>query len=245
VSRPDIASPVRALSLDLDDTLLDGSRFEASTVRACDKIALELPGGDARQLYAVNADIWREYWPQVIDGWMLGVLDGAAVTLEAWRRTLRECGCYDDALARRAAQIHLRLGRRSYRLFEDARELLAAARRIELPLALVTNGASDTQRDKLRALGIEQAFDVIAISAEVGFAKPDARVFQFVLCELALEPANVWHVGDNLATDVAGAKAASLRAVWINRDNRTRAESQPEPDLEIRSLRDLIGELPK
>ena len=113
MSETNIAHAVRALSLDLDETLLDGRAFDESIIRTCRKIARELPGLDATRLRAANADVWREYWPQVIDGWMLGVPDGATVTFEAWRRTLRACGCNDDALARRAAETHLRFGRES------------------------------------------------------------------------------------------------------------------------------------
>ncbi len=46
-----------------------------------------------------------------------------------------------------------------------------------LPCALITNGASDTQRDKLRALRLENRFNAVVISADHGIAKPDARVF--------------------------------------------------------------------
>jgi putative hydrolase of the HAD superfamily len=231
------------LSFDLDETLLDGSRFEESTVRTCQELAAELPSLDARRLHEVNTGIFQEYWPEVVDGWTLGRLDGEAVTFETWRRTLRACGCNDESVARRATRIHVRLGRDSYRLFEDVRELLGLAAQRGLSLAVITNGAADTQRDKLKALGIDGLFDAIVISGEVGVAKPDTNAFEIALTQLALPPEGVWHIGDNLATDVAGAKAASVRAVWVNRNGRLRAPSDPEPDLEIRSLSDLIAEL--
>lgn len=242
MSRATSRSSISALFLDLDETLLDGSGFEETIVRTCREIA-EWSGLEAHRLREANGSIFREYWPEVADSWTLGGLEGAAVTLETWRRTLRACGCHDDSVARRAADLHLRLGRESYRLFEDVRDLLTAAVESGLPLALITNGAADTQRDKLKTLGIEGSFDAIVISGELGIAKPHAYPFEVALTRLALGPARVWHVGDNLATDVAGAKAAFLRAVWINRHGRLRGPSDPEPDLEVQSLRNLIGEL--
>ena len=77
------------------------------------------------------------------------------------------------------------------------------------------------------------------ISAEVGVAKPDARIFEFALRALGVEPENVWHVGDDLNADVAGAKGASLTAVWLNRRGNLRTGDGPKPDYEIRSLRQL------
>jgi putative hydrolase of the HAD superfamily len=231
------------LSFDLDETLLDGSRFEESTIRTCRQLAAEFPSLDAHRLHEANAATFQEYWSEVFDAWTLGRLDGEAVTFETWRRTLRACGCNDDSVARRATRLHVRLGRDSYRLFEDVRGLLDLAVQRGLSLALITNGAADTQRNKLEVLGLDELFDAVVISGEVGVAKPDVYPFEVALTQLALQPEGVWHVGDSLATDVAGAKAASLRAVWVNRNGRRRAQSDPKPDLEVRSLSDLIVEL--
>ena len=114
-------------------------------------------------------------------------------------------------------------------------------RRDRVPLALITNGASDAQRDKLRVLDIEHWFDAVVISGEVGIAKPDVSVFGLALNQLAVERENVWHIGDSLATDVAGAQAADLTAVWLNRSGLFRREDDPEPDVEIRSLSNLMA----
>jgi HAD superfamily hydrolase (TIGR01549 family) len=233
--------PVRALLFDLDDTLLDGSRFQASIVRTCEMIAANQPGLDAARVLEANAQIWPGYWQEVEERWTLGALDTASVSLEAWRLTLGACGCGDESLARRASQIQRQLGLGAHRLFDDVLELFAAAKRARVPLALITNGASDTQRDKLRVLDLEHWFDVIVISGEVGIAKPDASAFDLALNQLVDERENVWHVGDSLTTDVAGAKAAGLTAVWLNRSGRVRREGDPEPDLEVRSLSNLMS----
>ena len=60
---------------------------------------------------------------------------------------------------------------------------------------------------------------------------------------LRLHRADVWHVGDNLTTDIAGAHAAGIAGVWLNRERRRRAPSDPRPDLEISSLDDLAVDL--
>ena len=233
--------PVRALFFDLDATLLDGSGLQESIVRTCGKIAASQPGLDAARLLAANSEVWQRYWPEVEDKWTLGALDGASVSLEAWRRTLRACGCNEESVARLASQTHRQHAREAHRLFDDVRELFTSVRRARIPLALITNGASDAQRGKLRALGIEHWFDAVVISGEVGIAKPDASVFGLALDKLAVERENVWHVGDSLTTDVAGANAAGLSAVWLNRSGLSRGEGDPEPDVEIRSLSNLMA----
>jgi len=233
--------PVQALFFDLDETLLDGSGLQDSILRTCGKIATSQPGLDATRLVEANSEVWRGYWPEVEDNWTLGTLDGASVSLEAWRRTLRACGCHDESLAWFASQTHGLFGREAYRLFDDVRELFTSVKEARIPLALITNGASDTQRDKLRALDLEHWFDVVVISGEAGLAKPDPIAFGLALDKLAVEPKNVWHVGDSLTTDVAGAKMAGLTAIWLNRRRLPRREGDPEPDVEIYSLLDLTA----
>ena len=56
--------------------------------------------------------------------------------------------------------------------------------------------------------------------------------------------AGVWHVGDNLVTDVAGANAAGLTSVWLNRAGAARSAADAVPALEITTLADLLQHLP-
>jgi putative hydrolase of the HAD superfamily len=228
----------RALLLDLDDTLLDPAGARDAVARACDLIAVDHPALDAARLLDANTAVWRDYWPQVEQHWPLGALTGAAVSLEAWRRTLHACGVGDGALALRAADTHWRLTRAAYRLHDDALALLDAVDG-RLPLALVTNGASDTQREKLVALGIERRFAAVVISGEAGVAKPDPSIFRRALDRLGVPPAAAWHVGDSLASDVAGARAAGVTAVWINRRATPLAGDGPTPHHHLRSLAEL------
>ncbi|MCA9176805.1 MAG: HAD family hydrolase [Planctomycetales bacterium] len=67
------------------------------------------------------------------------------------------------------------------------------------PLGLITDGRSVTQRNKLRALGLESRFDCIVISAEFGSEKPDERNFRHVMETLPAE--RYTYVGDNLHKD--------------------------------------------
>lgn len=233
--------PVKALSFDLDDTIFDGSLFSVSIERTCRHLAVVEPTLDGEQLLATNRQVWRVYWPEVEDKWTLGLLNGTSVSLEAWRRTLRACGCNDEAMARLALQTHLQFGLEAHRLFDDVQELFSSLTRSGIRLALVTNGARDTQRGKLRALDIEDWFDAIIISGEVGIAKPDARIFHLAMDRLGVEPGSIWHIGDSITTDVGGAKAAGIHSVWLNRRGLLLPDRELAPDLEIRSLSVLSG----
>jgi putative hydrolase of the HAD superfamily len=102
-------------------------------------------------------------------------------------------------------------------------------------LALVTNGASCLQRDKLAASGLGDYFDAVVVSADLGVAKPDASVFTHARSQLRADREATTMVGDSLSRDVDGAIAAGLRAVWLNRSGRARPEGRPDL-VEIASL---------
>ncbi len=203
-------------------------------------MAAAYPDLDAARLMEANGEVWARYWPEVEQRWILGQLDGSAVRREAWRRTLSMCGCDDPDVAVTACDAHSRHLSESLRLYPEVPALLSSLSR-DYALALVTNGAADTQRESLRGLGVEQSFATFAISGEVGVAKPDPALFEAALRDLHVEPENAWHIGDDPVTDVAGAHAAGLTAVWLNRGGRTWNDRQPAPEHEITSL----AEIPK
>ena len=234
---------ILALLLDLDDTLLDGSSFPQTVARTCEELALLRTGLEAKRLQEANYTVFGTYGPETHDAWTLGRLSGAELTLEAWRRTLQACGNHDDALAQFAAKTHLRFAWDSYQPFSDVAGLITVVRQTRIPIALVTNGASDTQRNKIESMGIADLFNAFSISGETGIAKPDKRAFTVVLTALGVSGKSVWHVGDSLEADVAGANAAGLTSVWLNRDGTACNRSDARPDLEIASFSELMPHL--
>jgi len=236
-----VSDALEAVFFDLDATLLDGSRFGESVLETCARVAAAHPHLDAERLLAANADAFRRYWSEIEAHWTLGRIDGASVGREAWRRTLQACGCDDERVLDLASATHTRLGAETYRLFADVHAAFVAIERARLPVALITNGAADSQREKLERLELTDRFDAVVISGEHGIAKPDPAIFAIAIDRLGARSDRVWHVGDNLATDVAGARASGIRAVWLNRAAARRKPADPEPDIEIVSLTELAA----
>lgn len=82
------------------------------------------------------------------------------------------------------------------------------------------------------------------VSGEVGYGKPDCRIYQLVLSQLGVKPEVTWNIGDSLETDIRGAQAVGIKACWINRGGVTRDETII-PDLEVSSLEQFISALKK
>jgi len=88
---------------------------------------------------------------------------------------------------------------------------------------------------------LTRLFSVIVDSARVGLTKPDPRIFYAALDALGTEPAEATFVGDSLARDMAGAKAAGMRHVWLAPDPARQGRPCCPGDHVIRSLRELEG----
>ncbi|GAA1647990.1 hypothetical protein GCM10009733_051360 [Nonomuraea maheshkhaliensis] len=85
-------------------------------------------------------------------------------------------------------------------------------------VGIVTNGMADNQLGKLRRTGLAGAVDGYAVSGADGVRKPEIGLFEIAAerCGASLARGG-WMVGDNLIADIAGAQAAGLRTIWIDR----------------------------
>lgn len=102
-------------------------------------------------------------------------------------------------------------------------------------LAVVSNW-DPRLRPLLRALKLADYFEVIVVSGEVGWHKPDARLFEYAAERLGLPPDRILHVGDSEEADVRGALRAGWQVAWLARSG----VSDGEPGVAvIRSLHEL------
>ncbi len=100
---------------------------------------------------------------------------------------------------------------------------------------------SDADRDFLRA-SLEQnnlTLDLVVASDEVRVYKPHASFFREVCARLGVEPSQAVYVGDSPWADIAGARNAGLRAIWINRHDLPWPEDIEPPETTITTLAEL------
>src|SRR5690606_36604983 len=83
-------------------------------------------------------------------------------------------------------------------------------------LALLTNGAAALQRSKIVRFQLEGLFDTILVEGELGFGKPDPRVYVRALQDLNVDPGDACMVGDNLEWDVAQPQRLGIAGVWVD-----------------------------
>ena len=98
-------------------------------------------------------------------------------------------------------------------------------------------------REYLDGLSLLQHFASTVFSDETGHCKPHHHQFRLALRNLDAQPYEAIHVGDLLRTDVAGAQAAGMRAVWVKTDEEPATE-HAEPDYTVTRL-DQVLEIPE
>ena len=127
----------------------------------------------------------------------------------------------------------------SLELKKGAFSTLKALRPI-VKLGLVTNFTDvPFVEECLTTCGIKGFFDVITVSAECGWRKPSPRIFQVFLRNLGVRPADCLFVGDDLESDVRGAKQAGMLAAYISPDQTLR-DNLGGADHVIHSLEEVI-----
>lgn len=157
--------------------------------------------------------------------------DVTALRCEALARHARAVG-EPGSVGERAFEVFHAV-RNEVTLFADVEPALHSLGR-QYRLATLSNGNADLTR-----IGLASHFEVCLTARDVGAAKPDARAFAALLRTLGAEPHQVAYVGDDPQADVAGARAAGLHTVWLNRGVIAWPADLPGADLEVASLAEL------
>ena len=118
--------------------------------------------------------------------------------------------------------------------------ILELAKENDVKLGIMTNGPSEHQWSKIKALGIESwiSRENIIVSGDYGINKPDVRIFEIMQEKLQLPNASLYYIRDSIENDIVGANNADWKGIWINRYKRKLPE-----DIEIYKIAENNREL--
>ncbi|WP_406145717.1 HAD family hydrolase [Streptomyces sp. NBC_01012] len=203
--------PIRAVLWDIDDTLFDYSG--ADRVGMHRHLAGEgLPEGYDSVTHAL--DVWKAVTDAQWARFAAGELDFQGQRRERVRAFLGRR--LSDAEADEWFGRHVAHYEAAWALFPDAApvlDLLAGSFR----QAVLSNSTIHNQDRKLRTLGVRDHFEAVVCAVEIGVAKPAAAAFHAACEALAIAPHEVAYVGNEPDIDAAGAVAAGLTGIWLDR----------------------------
>lgn len=160
---------------------------------------------------------------------------GEAAEVERWRRIVRRV--FDDVPDEQQPELFESLWNhfaqpQHWRLYPDVAPAL-----VKLIAAGWRLGIASNFDGRLRAIvaGLPQlaVCELIFLSSEIGYSKPDPRFFTAVERQLAVPGSQIALVGDDWQNDIAAARTAGWRATWLCREIASRAEPH------VRSLTEL------
>jgi putative hydrolase of the HAD superfamily len=226
------AAPVRAVFFDIDDTLVDHTAAMGVATRAL-FASLSLD-----ESFDAFHQRWKAAHARHYPRFLRGELSYAA-SARARARDAIDAAMTDEA-ADALFEKYLAVYERGWTLFPDVLPCLDSLRHVRL--GIISNGRADEQTRKLKRLDVDQRFEIVCVSEDVGAAKPSPRIFEHA-CRLAgIAPNEALYVGDQYELDACAARAAGIRSVWLNRRGATPVVLDGIPSIEsLHALRATAG----
>ncbi len=213
----------KAIFIDIDDTLLDyipccREAFDAALETLSSEAGLSVGDG----LFQLFFDISGRLFSEAKRG-----LHTIAEVMELYPAEFIEKSGLADGKSREEQAEITDVFKHAFRaawghthtLVPYSKETLEALRNKGYLLFAASNSFGHLQRSRLQHAGILHLFEDTYISMDIGYDKPDVRFYEEALRRCQLQPHEVLMVGDSMTTDIIGAQAAGLDAVYFNRRN--------------------------
>jgi len=152
--------------------------------------------------------------------------------LAAFRRTVARLRLPDNGLAEHLNAFYLERRFEHVELYPDVLPALTHLRKT-YTLGLLSNGNGYPERS-----GLAHMFSTVVFSQDHGVEKPDRRLFEIAAAQIDRVAVEIAMVGDSLANDVAGARNAGWRGIWLNREGTAGAD-RAATDAQITNLSQL------
>jgi putative hydrolase of the HAD superfamily len=233
-----------AMLIDLDDTILSAYAradvaWQAVVLEFADELSPLTPSEVAAAIAASGARFWATAQPH----WRLKLAEARHHVVRAGFAALTGSGTskLSDQLAIRLADRFSAYREEQMFLFPGAHDAIDALKGHGVKLALITNGAADTQRAKIERFALAHRFDHIQIEGEHGFGKPEEKAYLHAMQTLGVTARDTWMVGDNLEWEVEAPQRLGIYAIWMDaHGDGLPAGSRIRPDRIIRSLSELL-----
>jgi putative hydrolase of the HAD superfamily len=234
----------RAMLIDMDDTILSAyGRPEIAWNHIAGEFARELAPLQPQQVAAAVLTYARNFWATAEPAWRLKLEEARRLAVQGGFNALAAAGH-----PRLPADLAIRIADRfnAYReeemfVFPGAHDAIDELKARGVKLALVTNGAAETQRAKVERFAFAHRFDHIQIEGEHGFGKPEERAYLHAMEALGVTAGDTWMVGDNLEWEIAAPQRLGIYAIWMDvHGEGLPPASTVKPDRIIRSLSELL-----
>ena len=226
--------PYKCIFFDLDHTLWDYETNSAETLKELFlHHNLSEKGIDVSDLLRTFVEVNTHLWDQ----YDTGKIHKDVIRFERFHHILMKLGVDDYDFSLQLSNDYVSESPKKGALIPNAIEILNHLS-AEHTLSIITNGFEEIQSTKLASSGINHYFQSVITSARAGHKKPAKEIFEFALAEIGFQASDTIMIGDNLLTDIAGARNASIDTVFFNPNG---IKHKDRVNYEIQDLLELKG----
>jgi len=226
---------------DLDDTLL---AFDLVSEEAwdkavdifiqCSKINIE------KDILLEKINTTRKWYWADPERHRIGRKDIIQARREIVKLALKEYNYINNDELTKLADNYSNIHEKLWYLFDGVEETLQKLKDSGIKLGIMTNGTSESQRGKLKRFDIEKYFDYIFIEGEIGYGKPDIKIYEYMLQETKISCDKILMVGDNLIWDIEPPQKLGIFTIWINTKGAQLENYNIKPDKITEKISDII-----
>lgn len=178
--------------------------------------------------YRINDALWAQY--------RKGEVSKEALRHLRFQRAFHSFGPLEEETIVQFEAEYMDLAPRKTALMPGTLELLTALKP-HYSMHIITNGFAETQSIKLAGSGLDNFFDQVICSDQLGVNKPEAKIFVHAMKSAGAQRKESLMIGDNLQVDVLGARNAGMDQVYYNPQKEAHDQ---KPSMEVADLRELI-----
>jgi putative hydrolase of the HAD superfamily len=226
---------------DLDDTILNYTSIgEKIWKTICLRYAAQIDGIDADTLFKSILEASRWYWSDPVRH-QKGRLNLQIARREPISIALAQIGIHSPNLINEIGDAFHLTREKAVKTFPKAISTLKHFKNRGIRLGLITNGSSELQRTKINRFKLNNLFDQVLIEGELGYGKPDERIFRHALNIFNIQSQQAWMIGDDLERDIEGAQRLHIYTIWVNHQDTGLPSSKTiKPDKIVRNISELI-----
>ncbi|XP_037025915.1 N-acylneuraminate-9-phosphatase [Bradysia coprophila] len=229
---------ITTIIFDLDNTLIPTRKADSKVIVKVSELL--------QQKYAVTRDTAVQSTQTFLRAFRR-CPDNPSIPLDTWRQHLWTQALPESHkhLSNEIYCIWLELRYRYLQMTPEIISLLELLRQTYI-LAIITNGPSNAQWEKIQRLNVNKFFDCVLVSGDLPWEKPAEHIFLACCNYLGVSTQNCVMIGDKLETDIQGGIDAKLGlTVWLplNGDSNTNLDNI-KPDYTINNLQELLAILP-
>lgn len=179
----------------------------------------------------INEKYWALYHKNSIDKETLRV--------GRFAETLQVFDIHDLELSDMLAKAYLAKSPYQKKLMPNTIEILQYLYE-KYPLYIITNGFTEVQKTKMESSGLNTFFQEVFISEEIGFQKPSVVLFKIIMEKCNASPYSSVMIGDNMKTDIQGARLSGLDQIYYNPERRKRIDRVTYEIYDLLELKNIL-----